>query len=125
MEVTHGYNSKTTIWSNPRRVLRPEYRDTHFIVFGDKQIIRINKDGKLAWSHKWKYTPKHTSLLLDPTFYGANDNITYACNGFTGLDGKTGEVKWFDKDVKGEFTLVSDELLVVRKKDKVKGYSLK
>jgi len=125
VEVNHSYNTITTTWSNPRRVLRPEYRGTHFIVFGDKQIIRINKDGKLAWSHKWKYTPKHTSLLLDPTFYGANDNITYACNGFVGLDGKTGEVKWFDKDVKGEFTLITDELLVVRKKDKVKGFSLK
>lgn len=125
MEKSYGYNTITTTWSNPRRILRPEYRGTHFIVFGDKQIIRVNKDGKLAWSHKWKYDPNQKNLLLDPTFYGANDNITYACNGFVGLDGKTGEVKWADKDVKGEFTLITDELLVVRKKDKVKGYSLK
>jgi hypothetical protein len=51
--------------------------------------------------------------------------IVYACKGFYGIDGKTGEVKWADKDVKGEFTQVSDDLLIVRKKDKVRGYSLK
>lgn len=125
VEKHHSYNTITTTWPNPRRILRPEYRGTHFIAFGDKQIIRVNKDGKLAWRHKWKYSPKQKNLLLDPTFYGANENIVYACNGFVGLDGKTGEVKWADKDVKGEFTLITDELLVVRKKDKVKGFSLK
>jgi len=103
----------TTTWSDPRRILRPEYRDTHFIVFGEKQIIRVDKDGKLVWAHKWKYNPDQKSLLLDPAFFGGNDNIVYACNGFAGIDGK------------GEFTQVADDLLVVRKKDKVKGYSLK
>ena len=115
----------TTTWSDPRRILRPEYRDTHFIVFGEKQIIRVDKDGKLVWAHKWKYNPDQKSLLFDPAFFGGNDNIVYACNGFAGIDGKTGETMWFDKDVKGEFTQVADDLLVVRKKDKVKGYSLK
>jgi len=115
----------TTTGSDPRRILRPEYRDTHFIVFGEKQIIRVDKDGKLVWAHKWKYNPDQKSLLLDPAFFGGNDNIVYACNGFAGIDGKTGETMWFDKDVKGEFTQVADDLLVVRKKDKVKGYSLK
>jgi hypothetical protein len=42
-----------------------------------------------------------------------------------GIDGKTGEVKWADKDVVGEFYLVTDDLLVVEHKDKVRGYSLK
>jgi outer membrane protein assembly factor BamB len=120
-------NSKTTTttWSDPRRILRPEYLGTHFVVFGEKAIIRVNKDGKLAWTHKWKYDPDQRNLLFDPTFVGANDDVVYACKGFYGIDGKTGAVLWEDKDVKGEFTQVADDLLVVRKKDKVKGYSLK
>ena len=125
--VFHGFGSTTTTtrWSDPRRILRPEYLGTHFIVFADKAIIRVNKDGKLAWTHKWKYDPDQKNLLFDPTFAGANDDIVYACKGFYGIDGKTGETLWEDKDVKGEFTQVADDLLVVRKKDKVKGFSLK
>ena len=118
-------NTVTTTWSDPRRILRPEYRDSHFIVFGEKQIIRVNKDGQLAWSYKWKYDPNQNSLLFDPTFFGPKDNIVYACKGFVGLDGETGKPLWEDKDVKGEFTRVADDLLVVRRKDSVKGYSLK
>ncbi|MGY8826456.1 MAG: outer membrane protein assembly factor BamB family protein [Candidatus Latescibacterota bacterium] len=118
--------TKTTTWSNPRRILRTDYRDTHFVVFRDKQIIRVNKeDGALAWSHKWKYDPNQRRLQFDPTYVGDNDDIVYACNGFYGIDGKTGEIKWEDKDVEGEYTQVADDLLVVRKKDKVRGYSLK
>ena len=124
-EVTHGYNTIYYEWSNPRRILRPEYLGTHFVVFGDKAIIRVNKDGKLAWTHKWKYDPDQKNLLFDPVFVGANDDVVYACKGFYGIDGKSGELLWEDKDVKGEFTQVADDLLVVRKKDKVKGYSLK
>ncbi|MFT5373768.1 MAG: hypothetical protein ACI906_000584 [Candidatus Latescibacterota bacterium] len=121
-----GTKTTTTTWSNPRRILRTDYRDTHFVVFGDKQIIRVNKeDGALAWSHKWKYDPNQRRLQFDPTYVGDNDDIVYACNGFYGIDGKTGEIKWEDKDVEGEYTQVADDLLVVRKKDKVWGYSLK
>ncbi len=118
-------NTVTTTWSDPRRILRPEYRGTHFIVFGEKQIIRVNKDGKLAWAYKWKYDPNQANLLFDPTFFGSTDNIVYACKGFVGLDGETGKALWEDKDVKGEFTRVADDLLVVRRKDSITGYSLK
>ena len=120
-----GSTTTTTTWSNPRRILRTDYRDTHFVVFGDKQIIRVNKDGSLGWAHKWKYDPNQKNLQFDPTYVGADDDIVYACNGFYGIDGKTGEIKWEDKDVSGEFTQVADDLLVVRRKDKVKGFSLK
>jgi hypothetical protein len=34
-------------------------------------------------------------------------------------------LQWGDKDVKGEFTFVADDLLIVRKKDQVHGYSFK
>ncbi len=101
-----GFGSTTTTttrWSDPRRILRAENRGGHFIVFGDKAIIRVDKDGTLVWTHAWKY----------------------ACKGFHGIDGKTGEVRWADKDVVGEFYLVTDDLLVVEHKDKVRGYSLK
>ena len=54
-----------------------------------------------------------------------NDDIVYACKGCHGIDGKTGEVKWADKDVVGEFYLVTDDLLVVEHKDKVRGHSPK
>lgn len=123
----YGFNeiTTTTTWSNPRRILRTDYRDSHFIVYGDKKIIRVNKDGKLAWDHEWKYDPNQKHLLFDPTYVGANDDIVYACKGFYGIDGKTGETKWADKDVEGEYTQVADDLLVVRKKNKVRGYSLK
>lgn len=123
----YGFNAitTTTTWSNPRRILRADYRDSHFIVYGDKKIIRVNKDGKLAWDHEWKYDPNQKHLLFDPTYIGANDDIVYSCKGFYGIDGKTGAVKWADKDVEGEYTKIADDLLVVRKKDKVRGYSLK
>ena len=120
-----GSTTKTTTWSNPRRILRVDYRDSHFVVYGDKKIIRINKDGKIAWTHEWKYDPNQKHLRFDPTYVGANDDIVYACKGFYGIDGKTGETKWADKDVEGEYTQIADDLLVVRKKDKVRGYSLK
>lgn len=120
-----GSTTTTTTWSNPRRILRVDDRGSHFIVYGDKKIVRVGKDGKMAWAHQWKYDPNQRHLLFDPTYVGANDDIGYACKGFYGIDGKTGEVKWADKDVKGEFTQVSDDLLIVRKKDKVRGYSLK
>jgi outer membrane protein assembly factor BamB len=123
----HGLNTvtTTTTWSNPRRILRTDYRDSHFVVFGDKQIIRVNKDGKLAWGHEWKYDPNERHLRFDPTYVGPNDDIVYSCKGFYGIDGKTGETKWADKDVEGEYTQIADDLLIVRKKDKVRGYSLK
>lgn len=114
----------TTTWSDPRRILRAENRGSHFIVFGDKAIIRVDKDGSLAWTHQWKCDNDQKNLHFDPTFVGANDDIVYACKGFYGIDGKTGEVKWADKDVVGEFYLVTDDLLVVEHKDKVRGYSL-
>ncbi len=94
-------NTVTTTWSDPRRILRPEYRGSHFIVFGEKQIIRVNKDGKLSWAYKWKYDPNQANLLFDPAFFGSTDNIVYACKGFVGLDGETGKALWEDKDVKG------------------------
>jgi len=128
IDYTYGFggsSTKTTTWSNPRRILRADYLGTHMIVFGDKKIIRVNKDGKVAWAHEWKYDPNQKHLLFDPTYVGANDDIVYACKGFYGIDGKTGEVKWGDKDVEGEYTQIADDLLVVRKKDKVRGYSLK
>jgi hypothetical protein len=123
----HGLNTvtTTTTWSNPRRILRTDYRDSHFVVFGDKQIIRVNKDGKLAWGHEWKYDPNERHLRFDPTYVGPNDDIVYSCKGFYGIDGKTGETKWADKDVEGEYTQIADDLLIVRKKDKVRCYSLK
>lgn len=114
----------TTTWSDPRRILRAENRGSHFIVFGEKAIIRVEKDGTLVWTHQWNYDPDQKNLQFDPTFVGANDDIVYACKGFHGIDGKTGEVKWADKDVVGEFHLVTDDLLVVEHKDKVRGYSL-
>jgi outer membrane protein assembly factor BamB len=109
----------TTTWSNPRRILRADYRTDHFIVYGDKKIIRVDKDGQLTWAREWKYDPNQKNLLFDPTYVDTNDDIVYACKGFYGIDGKTGEIKWGDKDVKGEFTLVADDLLIVRKKDQV------
>ena len=57
-----------------------------------------------------------------PTYVGPNDDIVYSCKGFYGIDGKTGETKWADKDVEGEYTQIADDLLIVRKKDKVRGY---
>ncbi len=120
-----GTTTTTTTWSDPRRILRVDDRGDHFIIYGDKKIVRVGKDGKMAWAHEWKYDPNQKNLLFDPTYVGANDDIVYACKGFYGIDGKTGEIKWADKDVKGEFTQVADDLLVVRKKDKVYGYSLK
>jgi len=120
-----GSTTTTTSWSDPRLILRAENRGGHFMVFGDKAIMRVDKDGTLVWTHAWKYDNDQRNLLFDPTFVGANDDIVYACKGFHGIDGKTGEVKWADKDVKGEFYLVSDDLLVVEHKDKVRGYSLK
>ena len=120
-----GTTTTTTTWSNPRRILRVDYRSGHFIIYGDKKIIRVDMSGQLTWAHEWKYDPNQKHLLFDPTYVGANDDIVYACKGFYGIDGKTGEIKWADKDVEGEFTQVSDDLLVVRKKDQVRGYSLK
>lgn len=78
-----GTKTTTTTQSDPRRILRPEYLGTHFVVFADKAIIRVNKDGKVAWTHKWKYDPDQRNLLFDPVFVGANDDVIYACKGST------------------------------------------
>ena len=65
----------TTRWSDPRRILRAENRGDHFIVFGDKAVIRVDKDGSLVWTHAWKYDNDQRNLQFDPTFVGANDDI--------------------------------------------------
>jgi outer membrane protein assembly factor BamB len=114
----------TTTWSNPRRILRAEFRGTHFIVFGEKAIIRVNTDGQLAWTAKWKYSGKPNTVQFDPTFVGENDDIVFAIDGFHGIDGRTGEVLWSDKDVVGDFRPVGDDLLIVRYKKHLRGFRL-
>lgn len=119
-----GAITTTTTWSNPRRILRAEYRGTHFIAFGEKAIIRVNKDGQMAWRTQWTYSNKPNSVQLDPIFVGAGDDIVFAVNGFHGLDGGTGEVRWADKDVVGDFRLIGDDFLIVRYKKRLRGFNL-
>ena len=102
-----------------------ENRGDYVIVFDNKAITRVDKDGSLVWTHQRNYDNAQKNLYFAPTFVGANDNIVYACKGFHGSDGKTGEVKWADKKVGGKFYLVTDDLLVVEHKDKVRSYVLK
>lgn len=115
----------TTTWSNPRRILRAEYRGTHFVAFGEKAIIRVNKDGQMAWRSEWKYSNKPNSVQLDPLFVGDRDDIVFAVNGFSGLNGQTGDVRWYDKDVVGDFRQISDHLVIVRYKKRLRGFGLK
>ena len=124
--VSYGLTATTTTttWSNPRRILRAEYRGTHFVAFGEKAIIRVNKDGQMAWRSEWKYSNKPNSVQLDPTFVGDRDDLVFAVNGFSGLDGQTGDVRWFDKDVVGDFRQISDDLLIVRYKKRLRGFGL-
>lgn len=48
----------------------------------------------------------------------------FAVNGFSGLKGETGDVRWFDKDVVGDFRQISDDLLIVRYKKRLRGFGL-
>lgn len=124
--VDYGITSTTTTttWSNPRRILRAEYRGTHFIAFGEKAIIRVNRDGRMAWRTEWKYANTPNSVQLDPTFVGERGDIVFAVNGFHGIDGETGQLRWSDKDVVGDFRLLGEDLLIVRYKKKLRGFSL-
>ena len=117
-----GTETTTTTWSNPRRVLQAVDRGDHFIIFGEKQILRIDNDGDLAWSYAWQYTNNYVKVDWEPQFAGGN--IVYAIDGFFGIDEETGQVQWADKEIKGDFYMVGEGIVLVRDKKKVSGFSL-
>ena len=80
------------------------------MVFGSKQIVRVGSEGKVQWSHKWKWDRFKVALVLK--YVG--QNILYCVDWtFAYIDGTTGQTKWMGKEKADAFFLLPGNKLVI------------